>query len=103
MPVRELAPSLLALAELFTAASLVRFPMREPVALHIRATDEGSFDVHLLAETKKAFDDAVDIFASNPMQALESFVFFIVGARKSLFWLINTVKNRPVVKEEPAP
>lgn len=103
MPVRELAPSLLSLAEAFTAASLVKYPTREPVALHIKATEEGSFLVDLIAASTKVFDDAVDIFGSNPMQALEGLVFSIVGAHKSLFWLIKLAHGQNVEKEEATP
>ena len=41
MPVRDLAPALLALGEIFTDASRVFYPEREPVALNIEATREG--------------------------------------------------------------
>jgi hypothetical protein len=102
MPVRDLAPSLLSLAEIFTTASLVVFPTREPVSLEIKATAEGSFEVELIAHTVKLFDDAVDIFGSNPIQALEGLVFTIVGAQKSLFWLIKSIGSQKVVQEESA-
>jgi hypothetical protein len=100
MPVRELAPALLSLAEMFTAASLVTFPNREPVALNIKATKEGSFDIDLIAWTVKAFDDVIDLFSSNPMQALEGLVFSIVGAKKGLFWLIGSIGSKDVVGED---
>lgn len=103
MPVRELAPALLELAEVFTTASVIKYPKRDPVALNIKATEDGSFLVQLIATTTALFDSAVDIFSSNAMQALEGLVFSVVGARKSLFWLITNVGRRQVVAEDADP
>lgn len=103
MPVRDLAPALLALGNMFTAASLIQFPNREPVALSIRATTDGSFDVDLLLTSKKVFDETVDIFSSNPVAALEGLVFSVISAKTGLFWLINQVRGRRVVTETPQP
>jgi hypothetical protein len=104
MPVRELAPSLLSLAETFTAASVIAYPTRKPVSLHIKATDEGSFVVDLIAHSMEVgFDDAVDVFSSNPIAALEGLVFSVVGGQKSLFWLINKTKGQTVKEEKPDP
>jgi hypothetical protein len=52
MPVRDLAPALLALGDLFAEASQVIYPEGKPVALSIKATEEGSFDVHLILESR---------------------------------------------------
>lgn len=54
MPVRDLAPALLALGDLFSEESLLLHPEREPVALNIKATNEGSFVVKLLLESDTA-------------------------------------------------
>jgi len=54
MPVRDLAPALLAMGELVAAASLVVYPERPPVALNIKATEPGSFVVRLILESKDA-------------------------------------------------
>lgn len=56
MPVRDLAPALLALGNLFTEASDALYPEREPVALGLVATDIGSFEAHLILEAKNAWD-----------------------------------------------
>lgn len=53
MSVRDLAPALLALGELFAEASVIAYPAREPVALNIKATDKGSFDANLISFTSR--------------------------------------------------
>jgi hypothetical protein len=68
MPVRDLAPALLALGDLFAEASALVYPEREPVALNIKATQEGSFVVQLILES--AWDDVLDIFNSDAATAL---------------------------------
>lgn len=93
MPVRDLAPALLALGELFTLASIATHPEQEPVSLNIKATAEGSFDVHLVLKT---LSDAVTLLNSNPINALQNLVATIVEARYGLFALIRHLKGREV-------
>lgn len=103
MPVRDLAPALLALGDLFAEASHVIYPEGKPVALSIKATDEGSFDVHLILESLGPWDDLVDIFGSDPVTALVNLKELIVGgtaAGGGLFWLIKKLRGQSVAVEE---
>lgn len=102
MPVRDLAPALFALGELFTDASLALYPDREPVALNVKATGEGSFLVHLLVESKKAWDDIMDVFDSDTANALMNLAASVVGVR-GLFWFVKRMHGRTVVSTTPSP
>jgi hypothetical protein len=93
MSVRDLAPALLALGELFTLASLATHPEQEPVSLNIKATAEGSFEVHLILKT---LQDAITILNSNPVSALQNLVATIVETRWGLFALIRRLKGQDV-------
>ncbi len=99
MPVRDLAPALLALGELFTTASKLVYPDRKPVALSIKATEEGSFVVHLILESGPAWDNLVDIFGSDGATALANLQGFVIGG-SGLFWLIKRLKDRKVVSQD---
>jgi hypothetical protein len=101
MPVRDLAPALLALGDLFADASALIYPDRKPVALSIEATEQGSFVVRLILETR---DRLVDIFGSDAAQALLALKEYIVGAGAGLFWLIKHLRGRRVARhDEPKP
>jgi hypothetical protein len=87
MPVRDLAPALLALGELFTEASQIVYPDADPVALSIKATEQGSFEVHLILEGKDLWDQFVNLFGSDPVTALVNLKTLIAGGGTvSPFW-----------------
>ena len=92
--VNDLAPALLALGGLFTEASVAMYPNRPPVALHVKATEDGSFWVflHLLAE---GWEDILDIYTSKPQDALANLTTNVF----LLFGFIKWVRGRKV---EPA-
>ena len=93
MAIRDLAPALLALGELFTLASVATHPDQEPVSLNIKATAEGSFEVHLILKT---LHHAVTILTSDPVNALQNLVAYVVEAKLGLFALIRLLKGRDV-------
>jgi hypothetical protein len=103
MPVRDLAPALLALGDLFTEAGQLVYPHSAPVTLSIKATEQGSFDVHLILEAEDLWDQFVDLFGSDPVTALANLKTLIAGgAGFSLFGLIKYLRGRRVEREVPA-
>lgn len=100
MPVRELAPALLALGDLFVQASLAVYPDQEPVGLSIKATEEGSFLIQLVLHAPDAWDHLVNLLSSKPATALANLQGLVIGAGGGLFWLIKKLRGRAVVKEE---
>jgi hypothetical protein len=103
MPVRELAPALLALGDLFTEASKAVYPDLPPVALNIKATEDGSFLVHLYLHADDAWEDFRDLFTSPGASALLSLKEYVVGGGVGLFWLYKKLHGRRIASEDNAP
>jgi hypothetical protein len=103
MPVRDLAPALLALGELFADASRTVYPEQEPVALDIKATEEGSFILHLILEAERAWDQVEDLFGSDAASALVNIKELVIGAPLGLFALIRHLKGRRIKSRENGP
>jgi hypothetical protein len=105
MPVRDLAPALLALGELFTEASQVIYPEGKPVALNIKATGQGSFDVHLLLEAEGAWKDFVDVWGGDAITALVNLKTLIIGGPSllGLLGLIKWTRGRKIESQEESP
>ena len=101
MPVRDLAPALLALGDIFAEASVLLYPDRKPAALNIQATREGSFEVQLILET--AWDHLIDIFGSDAAAALLNLKEYIVGGSFGLFWLIKRLRGRRIARRDEGP
>jgi len=113
MAVRDLAPALLALGELFTEASTMLYPDRPPVALDIHATRRGSFDVDLILKAAEGAWDAAELFGSDGLSALVNLKEIILGGSGAVSlvefikWLrgrrIESVEEAPTEKEELEP
>lgn len=101
IPVRDLAPSLLALGDLFTEASAAVFPGHPPAALKIRATKDGSFAVDLILEAPKVWDQFVNLFSSREVTALVNLRDVIISVG-GLLWIIKLVGGLPILKREDA-
>ena len=102
MPVRDLAPALLALGDLFAVSSGTLYPDLEPVAVQVQATKEGSFAVHLFLEAPEAWGQVVNMFASDPASALANLLEIVFGAA-GLFAVIKRVGTRQVTKVDHRP
>jgi hypothetical protein len=100
IPVRDLAPALLALGDLFVDASVLTRPQQKPVGLSIEATSEGSFIVHLVLEAETAWDHVEELFASSGATALVNLWTLVVGTGTGLFAVIRKVKNKRITSQE---
>ena len=107
MPVRDLAPALLALGDLFTEASTLLYPDLPPPALNIRATEEGSFEVHLiLSGAGGAWEQFVNLLSSEDATALANLQAVVLSSGSlgfGLFKLIQFLAGRKIKAQEPAP
>jgi len=92
MPVRELAPALLALGDLFTRANEIINPTAPPVHLEVRAFRDGSFSTELLV----AWQDLVTLLNSPPVQAVSVLVGAIAHSTRGLFALIRFMRGAPL-------
>lgn len=105
MPVRDLAPALLALGELFTEASTILYPDRPPVALDIHATHESSFEVDLILKAVEgAWDTTEQLFGGDGATALVNLKELVLGGSAvGLMELIKWLRGRRIASAEPVP
>lgn len=97
MNVRDLAPALLAAAELFQASNEVLRPADPPITVNVRALAEGSF----LVQLKLVYDAAVDALVSEDVQA-GSTLLGLVTAVGSLIGYLRRKHDQAVVSVEPS-
>lgn len=99
MPVRDLAPSLMALGNLFSVASAVIHPKQPPAALKIRGTEQGSFVIDLILEAPNTWDQFVRIFDSESANAIVNFRDLVIGIG-GVFWFIQHGKGKKIEARE---
>jgi hypothetical protein len=102
MPVRDLAPALLALGDVFVAASKELYPKRDPVGLNIKTTSDGSFLVHLALHSPHAWDQILEVLGGTAITALSNIESMVTGT-KGVFAYLKARKNRQIVSAETAP
>ena len=98
IPVRDLAPSLFALAALFDEANEVLNPPGVTVTLDIRATEPSSFDVLLVLHSAGHW--LTNLFTSDEADALSNFKDLIIGAGFGLFAFVQWLKRREIEAEQ---
>ena len=90
IPVRDLAPALLALGQAFERANSILNGDRASISLEIRATAEGSFDVALVL--KQLFDRAVDAFSGDFVSSAANMKELLIGGGGGIAGLIALIK-----------
>ena len=96
--VQDLAPALLALADVFREANAVVFPDADPVSLQVQALEDGSFDVGLVLAHQDLVDRIVSIFTSDPAQAIVNLRDLVLFGSGSLFFFIRWANRRSVTE-----
>lgn len=90
VPVRDLAPALIALGDLFQIANEVIEPSAPAVRLEVRAFNDGSFRSALSAAT-----DVIEAgLLSDPAIALSTLVTLITDPAKGVFGILRMIKGR---------
>ena len=80
MSIKDLAPALLAVGELFDAANAILNEDAAKVEAHVKATSEGSFEVALEFVQTGLLDQAINLFSGDPVTAILHTKEFIFGA-----------------------
>lgn len=104
IPVKELAPSLLALSEAFHEIQFITNPHEEPLSLDIKATEKGSFRIDLLLINGQDFlNQAISFLNGNESNALSNLVTYASifgGAIKLIKYIAKSkVKKREKLAE----
>lgn len=92
MDVRQLAPALIAIADLLHESQRVIAPEQPRVAVHVRALREGSFGIDLTL-TDELLKKAVSIFSGNPTTAATNLLTLADHVTKA-FTLLLTLNGR---------
>lgn len=100
IPVKELAPSLLALSKAFQEVQHITHPYEEPLSLDIKATEKGSFIVDLiLTNGKDILAQAIDFLNGNESNALANLVMY-AGIFSGAIQCVKKLAKTKIAKRE---
>jgi hypothetical protein len=99
MPIKDLAPALQSLDDLFVEASTLLHPEHPPVNLKFSAAHRGSLAIDLILEAPEVWEQFVTAFNSDEVNALINFKEVIVGAA-GFFWFLKWAAAKRVTSTE---
>lgn len=100
IPIKELAPSLLALSDAFHEVQSISNPSDSELSLDIKATEKGSFKVMLLLTNgNDLLRQAIDLLNGNETTAIANLVMY-VGILSASITFIKKMHNRKIKKEK---
>lgn len=99
MDVRDLAPALLAVGQLFDAANSVLNDDATTVTIQVKATGRGSFEVYFQI-AQSLHEQLVHLLNSEEVIAAINLKELILGGAFGLIWLIRRLKGRNLPKVE---
>ncbi|WP_080485168.1 hypothetical protein [Oenococcus oeni] len=101
IPIKDLAPSLLALSDTFQNAQHVLHPEEKTLSLDIKASEKGSFIVNLiLTNGPDLFSKAIDLLNGSDSQALVNLVTYATVVGGVTKFAISSYKKKIRSKEE---
>ena len=99
MDVRDLAPALLAIGQLFDAANTVLNRDQATVAINVKATGAGSFEISFDV-IQNVVSQITSFFAGEHIVAAVNLKEVLVGGGLGLLWLIRRLRGRSPQKIE---
>ena len=96
MDVRDLAPALLAIGQVFDAANILLNGENPKIKVNVTATGQGSFEVYLEV-LRDLTEKIVDIFNGDVATALLQLKEFVIiggGATGGIIWLVKRLRGK---------
>ena len=101
MDVRTLAPALLALAEVYQESQRVLYPNENRIALEVKATEHGSFEVHLVL-SQSIIEQAQSLFTGDTTTSVVN-IIGLIGGSYSLITFLRKIHLKLIRKTTELP